>query len=52
MVIKDILIAGLSDREISKEVLGGFELGNKSDKEGVRFVEEKEMAQLANLAPK
>ena len=44
MVIKDILIAGLSDREISKDVLGGFELGNKSDKEVVRFVEEKKMA--------
>ena len=44
MVIKDILIAGISDSEISKELLGWSELDNKSDKEVVRFVEEKEMA--------
>ena len=44
MVIKDILIAGISDSEISKELLGWSELDNKSDKEVVCFVEEKEMA--------
>ena len=44
MVIKDILIAGVSDSDIRKELLGWSELDSKSDKEVVRFVEEKEMA--------
>ena len=44
MVIKDILIAGVSDGEIRKELLGWSELDEKSDKEVVKFVEEKEMA--------
>ena len=44
MVIKDILIAGISDGEISKELLRWSELNNKSNKEVVRFVEETEMA--------
>ena len=47
MVIKGILIAGISDSEISKELLRWSELDNKSDKEVVRLVEEKEMARKA-----
>ena len=44
MVVKDILVAGVADSEIRKELLGWSELDAKSDKEVVRFVEEKEMA--------
>ena len=44
MVIKDILITGVSDEEIRKRSLGLLELDQKSDKEVVKFVEEKEMA--------
>ena len=44
MVVKDILIAGIEDSEIMKDVLGMKELDSKSDKEIVTFVEEKEIA--------
>ena len=47
MVVKDILIAGIEDNEIRKDVLGMSELDSKSDKEIVEFVEEKEIARNA-----
>ena len=49
MVIKDILVAGVADSEIRKDVLGWSELDAKPDKEVVTFVEEKEIAQKAWL---
>ena len=49
MVIKDILVAGVVDSEIRKDVLGWSELDAKTDKEVVTFVEEKEIAQKAWL---
>ena len=39
MVIKDILIAGIEDSEIMKDVLGMAKLDKKSDKDIVKFVE-------------
>ena len=47
IVVKDILIAGIADSEIRKDVLGWPELDTKTDKEVVTFVEEKEMAKKA-----
>ena len=41
MVVKDILIAGIEDSEIRKDVLGMPELDAKSDNDIVKFVEEK-----------
>ena len=53
MVVKDILIAGIADNDIRKDVLSWAELDEKSDKDIVRFIEEKEIAKNAysgNLA--
>ena len=50
MVIKDILIAGIEDHEILKDVLGMTDLDTKTDKDIVRFVEEKEIARNAMQA--
>ena len=47
MVIKDILIAGIEDQEILKDVLGMADLDTKTDKDIVKFVEEKEIARNA-----
>ena len=47
MVIKDVLIAGIADNEIRKDLLGLTELDAKTDKEIVTFVEEKEIAKNA-----
>ena len=47
MVIKDILIAGIEDQEILKDVLGMADLDAKTDKDIVKFVEEKEIARNA-----
>ena len=47
MVIKDILIAGIEDQEILKDVLGMENLDSKTDKDIVKFVEEKEIARNA-----
>ena len=44
MVIKDILSAGIEDHEILKDVLGMTNLDTKTDKDIVKFVEEKEIA--------
>ena len=46
-VVKDVLIAGIADNDIRKEVLGWTELDNKSDKELVTFFEEKELVKNA-----
>ena len=47
MVVKEILVAGIADNEIRKDVLGWSELDDKGDKEVVKFVEEKEIARNA-----
>ena len=44
MVVKDILIAGIADSDIRKDVLSISDLDSKTDKEVVQFVEEKEIA--------
>ena len=49
-VVKDILIAGIADDEIRKDVLGISKLDTKTDKDIVQFVEEKEMARNACLS--
>ena len=46
-VVKDVLVAGIADSEIRKDVLGWAELDSKDDKGVVSFVESKEMAQSA-----
>jgi hypothetical protein len=46
-IVKDVLVAGLVDEEIKKEVLGWSELDNKSLDELVTFIEAKEMARNA-----
>jgi len=43
-VVKDVLIAGIADADIRKEVLGTPDLDDKTDKEIVALVEAKEMA--------
>ena len=43
-MVKDVLIAGIADAEISKDLLGWNDLDKKSDREVVEFVEEKEIA--------
>ena len=47
LVVKDILISGLEDGEIRKDVLGMPELDAKTDKDILKFVEEKEIAMNA-----
>lgn len=46
-VVKDILIAGIADDDIRRDVLGHPQLDDKCDKDVVTFVEEKEMAKNA-----
>ena len=46
-VVKDVLVAGIADADIRKDVLAWAELDLKDDKEVVAFVECKEMAQAA-----
>ena len=46
-VVKEVLIAGIADVDIHKEVLGHSELDIKSDKDIVKLVEEKEIAKNA-----
>ena len=48
-VIKDMLVTGLSDPEIRRDVLGWTELDGKTALEIVTFVESKEMARNALL---
>ena len=47
MVIKDILVSGIADNDIRKDVLEWAELDIKSDKDIVGFVEGKETAKKA-----
>ena len=46
-VVKDILVAGIVDDDIRKDVLGHARLDSLTDKDIVAFVEEKEMAKNA-----
>ena len=48
-VVRDILIAGIADDDIRKDVLGHPQLDDKADKDIVKLVEEKEMARNACL---
>ena len=47
MVVKDILISGIEDSDIRKDVLAMPELDSRSDKDIVNFVEEKEIPRNA-----
>ena len=47
MVVKDILISGIEDSDIRKDVLGITDIDSKTDKDIVKFVEEKEIARNA-----
>ena len=51
VIVKDVLIAGLVDEEIKKEILGWSEVDNKSVEETVSFIEGKEMARDAIQQP-
>ena len=44
MFVKDVLIAGLADDDIKREVLGWADLDRKTVEETVAFIEAKEMA--------
>lgn len=46
-VVKDILVAGIADNDIRKDILGHTQLDSITDKDIVKFVEEKEMAKNA-----
>ena len=46
-VVKDVLIAGIADADIRKDVLAWAELDSKDDKGVMAFVEAKEIAQAA-----
>ena len=46
-VVKDILVAGIADNDIRKDILGHTQLDSKTDRDIVKFVEEKEMAKNA-----
>ena len=47
IIIKDVLISGLSDEEIKIEVFGWHDLDRKTVNETVQFIEAKEMARNA-----
>ena len=47
VMVKDVVIAGLVDEEVKKDVLGWSDLDNKSLGETVTFIEAKEMARDA-----
>lgn len=56
MIVKDVLINGLNDEEIKKEVLGWADVDDKTVEEALSFIEGKEMARDAmkssdNVAP-
>ena len=46
-VVKDVLIVGIADAEIQKDLLSWEELDSKNDKEVLAFIESKEIAQAA-----
>ena len=43
VMVKDVLIAGLADEEVKKDVLGWQDLDRKTLEETVSFIEAKEM---------
>ena len=47
VISKDVLVAGLSDHEVKREVLGWHDLETKSIEETVAYIEAKEMARDA-----
>ena len=47
IIVKDVLVAGLVDEDIKKDVLGWSELDTKDVNETVAFIESKEMARDA-----
>ena len=47
MVVKDIIVGGIADIDIKRDVMGERKLDTMSDKEIVQVVEEKEMARNA-----
>ena len=47
VIVKDVLVAGLVDEDIKKDVLGWCELDTKDVNETVAFIESKEMARDA-----
>ena len=46
-MLKDILLTGINDIEIRKDILSSPDFDTKSDKDIVRIVEEKETARNA-----
>ena len=44
IIIKDVLISGLSDEEIKMKVFGWHDLDHKTVDQTVQFIEAKEMA--------
>ena len=46
-IVKDVLVAGIAESDIRKDVLGWPELDEKSDKDLVAFIEAKELARNA-----
>ncbi len=46
-IVKDVLVAGIADGDIRKDVLGWAELDSKNDKDLVAFIEAKELARNA-----
>ena len=47
VMVKDVIITGLADEEVKRDVLGWSDLDNKSLEETVTFIEAKEMARDA-----
>ena len=47
IILKDVLVAGLSDDDIKKDVLGWADLDGKTVEETINFIEAKEMAREA-----
>ena len=47
LMVKDVLVAGLCDEDIRKDVLGWSELDDKNISETIKFIEAKEMARDA-----
>ena len=47
IMVKDVVVAGLVDEEVKKDVLGWSDLDNKTIEETISFIEAKEMARDA-----
>ena len=46
IIVKDVMVSGLADEDIRKDVLGWEELDNKGVNDTLRFIEAKEMAAM------